>query len=477
MFVAITVLARRLSLGELGTYGLLVSFSAYPLFVQVSVEIAAVKAIAEAPDQRRRDEAFSTAISLYVVAGIAAGAAIAVLGIAALGLFEIPGRLHRQAEISLLAVGIVTAAGWPMKAFLDLLRGTQRFIEAAIAEGVGIVAVGALLVLLALVGAPLWVLVAVGGGMPLLVGVASATVVVVQHVVFRFDRHAVTRESVRGLLDVSGYLVLAGAADLVIYSVDRAILAAFRPAAVVGLYEGPVRAHTLIQQVHTSLATPVIAASAQFAAERDTERTRDLLLRGMRYTLAGVLPLALVVIILAEPILDVWLGDRFTAAATAMGLLASYWLLYGWTGVPGRMLITAGRVRAVTAFSVALAIVSASLSLALTPSLGLNGVVLGTTISVVLAFPFFVWLVLSTFPVRIGDLVREVWLPAYLTGFPVALGLLVVRASVSLDTVRGVASVAVLALLAYWAIYYAVWLKPTERTLAKEVGRTMLRRG
>jgi O-antigen/teichoic acid export membrane protein len=477
MFIAITVLARSLSLAELGTYGLLVSFATYLIFVQASIEIAAVKTIAEAPEQGGRDRAFSTAFSLYVVAGLASGAVIAVVGSAALGLFEIPIRLHHDAQVSVLALGAVTALGWPTKTFLDLLRGTQRFVPAAVAEGVGIVVDGSLLVVLALVGAPLWALVAAGGAIPLFVGLVSAVVVVVQHVSFRFDRRAVSRDSIRGFVGISGYLLLGGVADLVIYSVDRAILAAFRPTAVVGLYEGPIRTHTLLQQVHSSLVTPVVAASAQFAAERDVERTRDLLVRGMRYTLAAVVPLALIVMILAEPILDVWLGGRFTAASTAMAVLASYWLLNGCTGVPGRMLITAGRVRVLTAYAVAVAAVNVSISVALTPSLGLDGVVLGTTISFVLAFPFFIWIVVSTFPIRVVDLAREVWLPAYLTGVPVAIGLLVARMSLGLDTVVGVLSAAVLALLTYSTIYYIAWLRPNERVLVRAVALAMLRRG
>jgi O-antigen/teichoic acid export membrane protein len=476
MFVAITVLARQLSLAELGTYGLLVSFATYLIFVQASIEIAAVKAIAEALDEERRNLAFSTALSLYIVAGIAAGALTAVLGITALRLFEIPDRLHRDAEMSLLALGVVTAIGWPTKTFLDLLRGTQRFVLAAVAEGVGIVLAGVLLVTLVLAGAPLWALVAVGGGLPLFVGTVSLLVVLTQRVTFRFETRAVSRESLRGFLGISGYLFLGGVADLAIYSVDRAVLAVFRPAAVVGLYEGPVRLHTLLQQVHSSLVTPVVAASAQFVAERDTERTRDLLVRGMRYTLAAVVPLALVVMILAEPILDVWLGRRFTAASNAMAILASYWLLYGCSGVPGRMLITAGRVRVLTGYAIAVAIVNVAISIALTPSLGLEGVVLGTAISYIAAFPFFIRVVVSTFPVRLADIAREVWLPAYVTAIPVGAGLLAARLSLSLETLTGVVITAVLGLLAYWGIYYLAWLRPGEKALVVSIARTALGR-
>src|SRR5262249_46018994 len=159
---------------------------------------------------------------LYVMAGVAVGAVIAVAGVAALGLFEIPSRLHHDAEIGVVALGAVTALGWPMKTFLDLLRGTQRFVPAAVAEGVGIVADGAFLVVLALTGGPLWALIAVGGGIPLFVGIAALVVVVAQRVPIRFNRRAVSRDAVGSFLGISGYLFLGGVADLAIYSVDRA---------------------------------------------------------------------------------------------------------------------------------------------------------------------------------------------------------------------------------------------------------------
>ena len=51
-------------------------------------------------------------------------------------------------------------------------------------------------------------------------------------------------------------------------------------------------------------------------------------------------------------------------------------------------------------YAVAVALLNVVLSLALTPSLGLNGVVLGTTISNIAGFPFFMAMTLSAFPVN-----------------------------------------------------------------------------
>jgi O-antigen/teichoic acid export membrane protein len=476
MLVAVTVLARRLSLTEFGTYGLLLSLTSYLVFIQASVETAAVKAIAESVDQPDRDRAFSTALSLYTVTGLAAGAVIAAAGTAVLGLLDIPAGLRDEARASVIALGVLTAVGWPVKVFQDVLRGSQLFVESATAEGLAVVVVGGVLVGLGLGGGPLWLLVAVGASAPFATGVLSAAIVLLRRLPYRYRRHGVSIDSVRGFLGLSSYLFLGGIADLVVYTLDRVILAAFRSAAVVGLYEAPIRAHNLVLQVHTTLASPVVPAAARYAAERDGQRTRELLVRGTRYTLAAVVPVTIVLMVLARPILTTWLGEKFAVAATAMTLLVGYWLINGNTGVPGRMLIAAGRARVLTLYAAAVAVVNLVLSLVLTPIFGLNGVVLGTTVSFVLGFPFFFAIVLSTFPVRLGEFAREVWLPAYTTGALMAAALIAVRLSVSLDTVPAVAVTGLLGMFGYWGLYYLVWLRPSERALVRTVILAPLRR-
>ncbi len=47
--------------------------------------------MAVADSAERRDEAFSTAVVLYAVAGVACGALVAALGVAATALIDLPG--------------------------------------------------------------------------------------------------------------------------------------------------------------------------------------------------------------------------------------------------------------------------------------------------------------------------------------------------------------------------------------------------
>lgn len=476
MLAAITVLARRLPLPEFGTYGLLVSLTTYLVFVQGSVETAAVKAIAEAGDQQARDRAFSTAASLYAGAGLVAGAVIALAGSALLTLFDIPVGLRHEAQTSVLVLAAITAAGWPLKVFQDVLRGSQRFALAALADVVAYLGIGSLLVVLAFEAAPLWVLVGVGASIPVATGAVSVILVRHARLSCTFRRQAVSLASVRGFLGLSGYLFFIGIADLVIYSLDRAILATFRSAATVGLYEGPIRAHNLVRQVNGTLSIPVVPAAARYLATGDTMRTRELFLRGTRYTVAAVVPLTIVLMVLAKPILHVWLGARFETAATGMTVLLAYWLVNANTGVAAGMLVAAGRARQLTLYAAVVAGLNLVLSLALTPSFGLVGVVLGTTVSYVVLFPFFLAIALPTFSVSLADLAREAWLPGYATGLVVGVGLILVRLSAHLDNLPKVVVAAALGLLAYWIIYYTVWLRPSERALVRNVALALVRR-
>ena len=74
------------------------------------------------------------------------------------------------------------------------------------------------------------------------------------------------------------------------------------------------------------------------------------------------------------------------------------------------------------------------------------------------------------------SLAREAWLPAYVTGAVVGAALLAVRLTVTFDSLVQLAGSRLLAMLLYWAIYYAAWLRPSERVLVKNVAAALVRR-
>ena len=469
MLAVLTLLARTLTLQELGLYGLLISVSTYVLLLQTSVSGAAVRAIAGAPDAEGRDRVYSAALAMYVVAGVVAGVAIALSGIGLAAVLDIPQALRDDAREAVLALGVATALGWPAKAFEDGLRGTQRFSAAAVAQIVAYTAFLAGMVALIELDAPLWAVVALGGAVPILIGLASGVILLAPGAALRFRRSLIGRDSVRDLLRVSGYLSSIGLADVVINTLDRVILAAFRSTATVGLYEGAARPHALVRQLHSTLALTVVPVASGYIAAGDHERLHDLLLRGTRYVLAIVIPVTVVLMTLSDRILYVWLGPAFVVAAPAMAILLSYWLTSASTGVAGGMLVAAGRVRELNRYAWMVAGTNLALSLALTPVLGLEGVVIGTAVPYVLFLPYLLRLALDTFSFPLSRLARDAWLPAYTTGALVAAVAGATRLVAPLDTLPGVMLAVAAALAVGWVAYAVVWMQPYERRMVRSV--------
>src|SRR5207248_1131614 len=115
--------------------------------------------------------------------------------------------------------------GWPLRASQDILRGSHRFVEAAGAEIAGYAGFGAATITMVAVGAPLWLLIGLGGTIPALTGLAGVVVVVIKQLPYRFRRGAVDRGSINEFAALSGYLMVGGATDLVVYALDRILLA------------------------------------------------------------------------------------------------------------------------------------------------------------------------------------------------------------------------------------------------------------
>jgi len=472
MLGVITLLGRTLTLSQFGVYGLLIGVAGYLLIIQLSVEAAAVRAISSGTSDDDRATAYGTAFAIYSVLGVAAGALIAGGGLGLVAVLGIDEQLKDDASTAVLVLGLVTVVGWPMKVFQDALRSYQLFGRAALGEMAGYATVGILITLFVVLDAPLWALIAVGGALPALIGLWCAVIASARALPWPRPTRADPAEA-RSMLGVAWQLFLAGITDIVIYSLDRIILASYRSPAAVGLYEGAIRPHNVIRQLHGSLVLTVVPVASAYVAADDDYRVRELLLRGTRYVLAIVAPVTVSLMVVSAPLLDVWLGERFHDAAPALAILASYWLVGGNTGVAAAMLLAVGRVRQLAWYAWLVAGVNFVLALVLTPLFGLEGIALAIAVPYLTLFPIFFGFVRSAFPTAtVRDFAREVWLPTYSLCLVLAALLIACRLLFELDSLLELV-VAVGGGLALYALAWgALFATPGERALA----RSFLRR-
>jgi O-antigen/teichoic acid export membrane protein len=468
LLVIVTVLARRLSVAELGAYGLVASLAGYLLALRNSIASSTVRAMAAAVAPGERGRMFSTAAALYAAVGLTTGLAIAAAALAIAGLI-LEGQLASDARAGGLGLGVVTAIGITATVYLDGLRAERLFVRAARTE---ILAVGlhlAMMLTLIFSGVDLSVIIAASGAIPFWSGVLCAFVVRRARLPFRFAPTGVSRERLMTIVPTAGWLLVVELCNLAMYAFSRVILGAYRTPATVGRFEGPVRAHNLLYALGGALAVPVVPTAARYVATGDDRRLRELVVRGTRYTLALFVPVCVTMIVLAEPILDVWLGERYVGGDLALAILVSYWLLYGGLVVTPGFLVGAGMARGVASIMVVVATANLTLSLVLTPEIGLEGPAVATALPFLLAFPFMLRLGLRASGANASELVERAWVPNYLLGALLALGLVAVRTFV--DDAPAEVALGASAVLLYWIVFYRVVLGAAERTLVRGLVR------
>jgi O-antigen/teichoic acid export membrane protein len=470
MFAIVTVLARELTLAELGVYGLVNALAGYLLIVQNAAAGAAVRAMAAVRDEREGSAALSTSLLMYVAAGALAAVAIAALGVALAAALDLSSGLAAEARRGAVAAGVVTFVGWPATVYRDALRARGRLVLAASCEAAGIAAYTALVLALAFAGAPLWAVIGAGAAIPLMAGLTCMTAARATRLPWRVRPGLATRAAARDFLGLAGHVSLAEAASAAVYVVSRAILGVFRSPAAVGLIEGPIRAHNLIRALNGALTVAVLPAAVRYRQGGDDARLRELLVRGSRYALAGIVPIAVAGAVLAGPILDAWLGPDFRAAGTAMAIMLGHWLLNGIAGVAAALLIATDRAADLSRWAVMVAAGTVALALVLASPLGVDGIAIAMAASYVAGFPYLLRATLRAVPVPAGELARRAFAPAWALGAVLAVVLVGARAVLELEGAPGlVAALALGGCAAYWLAYYALWLSPAERSLARDV--------
>ncbi len=464
LLVIVTILARRLSVSELGAYGLVASLAGYLLVLRNSVAASAVRAMAAAVERDERERVFCAAAALYTGAGLATGVLIAVAGLLISGLI-LNGSLASDARVGALGLGALTAVGITASVWLDALRAERQFVRAA---GIEIVAVGLYLAtMLALIfgGAGLGAVIAVSGALPLYSGTLSALIARRLGLELRWRPTTATRPRVMAIVPTAGWLLVVELCNLSMYAFSRVILGAFRTPRAVGLFEGPVRAHNLLYALGGALAVPVVPTGSRYVATGDERRLHDLAVRGTRYTLALFVPLCVTLMVLSGPILSAWLGDRYEDGSTALAILVSYWLVYGGLVVTPGFLVGAGFARYVARVMVVVASLNLILSLSLTPAIGLEGPAIATAVPFFLAFPVLLRLGMRASGATLDELARRAWAPNYALGATLALALVAGRAVLPMDSTPAVLALAAGGVLAYWAIFAFAILDAGERGL------------
>jgi O-antigen/teichoic acid export membrane protein len=256
---------------------------------------------------------------------------------------------------------------------------------------------------------------------------------------------------------------------------DEFVIAAFLPVAAVTPYALANRLSETAQifaQQFTKVLLPV--ASALDATQAQTQ-LRSLYILGTRLALAIFLPLACVLVVLAQPLLALWVGSQY-AGSTTLVLILTLARLLATSQWPALAVLTGtARHRPLAVFAILSGVGNLLLSILLVQRLGLIGVALGTLIPVsVETFCFAMPYALRSIGVSRREAAARMWGPALIPALPAGLVLIWLQRALSPTSLFAVTATAAVGLLTYAVIYLAMGACAEERQLLRRAAGQLL---
>jgi O-antigen/teichoic acid export membrane protein len=366
-----------------GTWAAVATILSVGALVDAGIRTEIVRRVGQANGAQRPDEAMKavhdgTGVLLkLVVPLVAAGVCLAPLIRAAVFDAAVPGLTGAELDWALRAAFLLVGASVMLRAHFSVLAGFQRIDLEIFGYAVGL-PVGSVATLIgAYRGLGLW---AFFLGAALGLAAESVThLVLVRGLLpeFRFRPTRSRAVVVRSFLTLSGLALLTQVSDIVDSQWDKLVVTRIvGPAAVANFHLGT----TLVRQARAFVLLPlapllVAVAEREGGRRGETDRLVSLMSRATLALASVLLPLA---VILANPFIELWLGDGYGVAAQSAQLfcVAAY---IGVLSAPLAYVVLGLRMHRLAARSaVTNIVVNGVASLVLTLHFGVPGALYGS---------------------------------------------------------------------------------------------------
>ncbi|MBI4867356.1 MAG: oligosaccharide flippase family protein [Candidatus Wallbacteria bacterium] len=140
------------------------------------------------------------------------------------------------------------------------------------------------------------------------------------------------------ILRYSVHVFLGSLSGLMMAQLDRLLIGYFLEIRYAGYYQVPSDLVTKARAIPSNLIGPLMAAASHLAAKEETEKVRQLYLRGLRYALILGLPGFLWLVQFAAPFVTAWIGPGKAEMVMTLQVLALAHLANVLTG-PGTQVL------------------------------------------------------------------------------------------------------------------------------------------
>jgi len=250
------------------------------------------------------------------------------------------------------------------------------------------------LVVIDLEGGLPWLVLAFSGG-PLLASLLNAAVfLTLRQPALRPSLRAVHRFDATSLLHTGGLFLALQVAMIVGYQSDTIVIAQVLGADAVSQYVVPAKAAAFGSMFVSLALAPLWPAYGEALARGDVSWVRRTLRRSLALSLLATAPVAIILVAFGHALVQWWAGSAIDPSPLLLIGLA-IWSMLVALGAPLAMLFNGARVvRLQVVCASLMAVVSVTLSIALTSRIGVAGAVYGAIIaqSVCILVPYLAYL-------------------------------------------------------------------------------------
>ena len=462
-------LLHNLGPSAYGLWVLVSSVAGYGALLDFGIASAVVKYTSEYQargEQAQADSLVATAVSLYLLLGLAAVLLGLVLAPLFPHLFSVPPGSEATASSLVLLAGINVGVAIPSAATTAILRGLHRFDLANLIGIAGTVLNALLTVAVVLAGGGLI------GMMVVAIFVTAAmqipSILLIRRVApgLRLHWRAADRRQVRAVAGFSSSTFITNLAGQLKTKTDEIVIGLYLPLAAVTPYALANRLSETAQIFAQQFIKVLLPIASMYDATDARARLRTLYVLSTRLTLAIFVPFACVLVVLAQPLLTLWVGAAY-ADSTMLVLILTLARLFDISQWPAASVLTGmARHRPLAFISMAGGLVNLVLSLLLVQRYGVIGVALGTLIPATLE-TLLLKLPLARREIGVSwrQVVTQMFWPALGPAVPALLVLLALRAMVAPASLPAVAATGMAGLGVYAAGYLLFGATTDERRM------------
>jgi O-antigen/teichoic acid export membrane protein len=430
-FLLIPFILHKIESSLYGLWVIVGSVVAYGSLLDFGIAGAITKYIAEYRVKVRIEEArvlVATALAYYAVIGLFIIIASITIAPVFPKFFNISPEHHSTAVWLVMISGLGMTIAIISASTTAVLRGFQRF-DLMNLLGIATTLLTAVAIVLVLM---------IGGGVIGLVGITAAVNLLMQFpaiwIIYRIApelRFGLARPSLKMLRKVTSFsssLFLIHVGGQLETKTDEIVIGAFMPVSAVTPYNLARKLSNLPQMLTDQFLSLILPLASALQAENDQRRLRSLYIISTRLTLGTFLAIGISLVILAGPILTVWVGEEFAEYAYLVILLtlASFIDIPTWPA--GSILQGIARHRFTAIMAICSGIANLALSLILVRQWGLIGVALGTLIpTTIISLGFVLPYAIRVIGVSVHEMYRKVFLPVFVPIIPASLATYLLR--------------------------------------------------